>query len=188
MRFANFAGNKGFRGRGGMNRSSILSVVLVGIFSLTLAVGCAKKPTHEEVVGETGIVTEEGPGLGTESDMEEQVPKPVLELKTIYFDFDRATIRDDMKAPLRANADKILEHAAWGEIIIEGHCDERGSEEYNFALGERRAATVKKYLVALGVPAERLETVSFGESQPAVQGHDESAWRYNRRAEFRSAR
>jgi len=172
-----------------MNRPSILSFVLIGVFSLTLAVGCAKKPSHDEVISETEVVTEGGGGLGTESGMEEeQVPTPVLELTTIYFDFDRATIRDDMKAPLRANADKILEHPEWGAIIIEGNCDERGSEEYNFALGERRAATVKKYLVALGVPAERLETVSFGESQPAVQGHDEAAWRYNRRADFRSAR
>ena len=78
--------------------------------------------------------------------------------------------------------------AAGGVITIEGHCDERGSEEYNLALGERRASGVKRYLVDLGVPASRLRTVSFGEAKPAVVGHDESAWRYNRRAEFKSSR
>ena len=71
-----------------------------------------------------------------------------------------------------------------GSVVIEGNTDERGSEEYNLALGERRADTVKRYLVDLGVPSARLSTVSFGESRPAVQGHDESAWRYNRRVEF----
>ena len=71
---------------------------------------------------------------------------------------------------------------------MEGHCDERGSEEYNLALGERRANAVRQYLVNLGVTNSTLDTVSFGESKPAVQGHDESAWRWNRRAEFRVVR
>jgi len=69
-------------------------------------------------------------------------------------------------------------------VVIEGHCDERGSEEYNLALGERRADAVRRYMTDLGVPGGRMSTVSFGESRPAVQGHDESAWRYNRRADF----
>ena len=70
-------------------------------------------------------------------------------------------------------------------MTIEGHCDERGSEEYNLALGERRANAVKRYMVDLGVPSSQLRTVSFGEAKPAVVGHDESAWRYNRRTEFK---
>ena len=69
-------------------------------------------------------------------------------------------------------------------MTIEGHTDERGSAEYNLALGERRANAAKRYLVDLGVSSSQLSTVSFGEDRPAVQGHDESAWRYNRRAEF----
>ena len=69
-------------------------------------------------------------------------------------------------------------------MTVEGHCDERGSTEYNLALGERRANAVKRYLVDLGVPSNSLRTVSFGEERAAVQGHDESAWRYNRRADF----
>ena len=70
------------------------------------------------------------------------------------------------------------------DITIQGNTDERGSEEYNLALGERRATAVTRYLVDLGVPGSRLRTVSFGEAKPAVPGHDESAWRYNRRSDF----
>ena len=107
-------------------------------------------------------------------------------LQSVYFDFDRYEIREDAKPVLRSNARGIKSNSRLGNITIEGHCDERGSEEYNLALGERRANGVKRYLVDLGVPSSRLRTVSFGEAKPAVMGHDESAWRYNRRAEFRS--
>jgi peptidoglycan-associated lipoprotein len=111
---------------------------------------------------------------------------PQLEaLQTIYFDYDRAVVRGDQKSALESSAVAIGNNASWGTIVVEGHCDERGSEEYNLALGERRATAVKRYLSDLGVPAQRLDVVSFGESKPAVQGHDESAWRWNRRAEFR---
>ena len=82
------------------------------------------------------------------------------------------------------NASVIKGNADWGQITVEGNTDERGSEEYNLALGERRAMAVKRYLVDLGVPGSRLRTVSFGEAKPAVPGHDESAWRYNRRSDF----
>ena len=107
-------------------------------------------------------------------------------LQSVYFDFDRYDIREDAKAVLRANAKGIKGNSGWGTITVEGHCDERGSEEYNLALGERRANAIKRYLMDLGVPSNRLRTVSFGEAKPAVMGHDESAWRYNRRVEFRS--
>ena len=103
-------------------------------------------------------------------------------LQTIYFDYDRADIRPDARDSLRANADAIS--ATSGAVTVEGHCDERGSTEYNLALGERRANAVKRYLVDLGVASSKLRTVSFGEDRPAVTGHDESAWRYNRRADF----
>jgi len=109
-------------------------------------------------------------------------------LSTVYFDFDRWEIRDDARGSLQENASAIKSRSEWGSVTIEGHCDERGSEEYNLALGEKRANSVKRYLANLGVSEGKLTTVSYGESQPAVQGHDESAWRYNRRAEFRVSR
>ena len=103
----------------------------------------------------------------------------------IQFEFDMANITPDARAVLDNNASCLKENAQM-QISIEGHCDERGSAEYNLALGERRASAVKQYLVDLGVPSSRLRTVSFGEAKPAVQGHNESAWRYNRRSEFSS--
>jgi peptidoglycan-associated lipoprotein len=112
----------------------------------------------------------------------------VSELQTVYFDFDRALIRDDQKPAMRSNADAVQQHEEWRIIVVEGHTDERGTEEYNLALGERRANSVKQYLVNSGMPASRVDTVSFGESKPAVQGHDEAAWKWNRRAEHRVMR
>jgi peptidoglycan-associated lipoprotein len=109
-------------------------------------------------------------------------------LGPVYFDYDRFNIRDDAKAALASNAKAIKDNAGWGVVTIEGHCDERGSEEYNIALGELRARAVKQYLSDLGVSSGRLDVVSFGEAKPAVMGHDESAWRYNRRSEFSGGR
>ena len=83
-----------------------------------------------------------------------------------------------------ADGKAIKDNPSWGLVTIEGNTDERGSEEYNLALGERRANSVRTISSDLGVPASRLAAVSFGESKPRVQGHDESAWRYNRRVEF----
>ena len=114
-------------------------------------------------------------------------PVATAELATIYFDYDRSDVRDDARRVLRTNAQAIQGNGAWGTVTLEGHCDERGSEEYNLALGERRATAAKRYLVDLGVPSGRVVTVSFGETSPAVQGHDESAWHWNRRVEFRVA-
>ena len=111
-------------------------------------------------------------------------PASAPSLEPVYFDMDRAVLRADARASLKAGADAIQEHPEWGVVTIQGHCDERGSDAYNLALGERRAAAVKRYLVDLGVPASRLETVTYGESRPTVRGHDEMAWRYNRRSEF----
>ena len=105
----------------------------------------------------------------------------VPQLKPVYFEYDAWTLSDDARTALRANANLVQEHAEWGVLTIEGHCDERGSDEYNVALGQRRATAVKRYMLDLGVPASRLATVSFGEYRPAMEGHDESAWGVNRR-------
>jgi peptidoglycan-associated lipoprotein len=103
-------------------------------------------------------------------------------LGTAYFDYDRSEVRGDMRAVLKANAE-VLQRTST-VAVIEGHADERGSAEYNLALGERRAEAVRKYLTALGVSSSQLRIVSYGEDRPAVTGHDESSWRLNRRAEF----
>ena len=115
-------------------------------------------------------------------------PQRVRELASIYFEFDDATIDSEARTTLKANSTAILGRSEWKTVTLEGHTDERGSEEYNLALGERRANAAKQYLTDLGVPAPRMVTVSFGEGSPAVQGHDESAWRWNRRVEFKVSR
>jgi len=101
----------------------------------------------------------------------------------IYFDLDESTITDDSRAALEAKAPILLRHPNM-RIRISGHADERGSDEYNLALGLRRAAEAKRYLAALGIGEDRIEIVTFGEERPAVQGHTEEAWALNRRAEF----
>jgi peptidoglycan-associated lipoprotein len=105
-----------------------------------------------------------------------------LDLGTVYFDFDRSNIRSDARPLLRGNADQLRRASV--PVRLEGHCDERGDEEYNLALGERRANAAKQYLENLGVDNGSMRTISYGEAKPAVAGHTEEAWRYNRRVEF----
>ncbi len=104
-------------------------------------------------------------------------------LKDIFFEFDRADLRADARDTLRANADWLKSNPS-ARIEIEGHCDERGTNEYNLALGAKRAQTAKDYLVSLGIPSERLSTISYGEEIPVCREQVESCWRQNRRARF----
>ncbi|MFA7405493.1 MAG: peptidoglycan-associated lipoprotein Pal [Pelobacteraceae bacterium] len=116
-----------------------------------------------------------------------QTAKPAaaeMKFETIYFDFDKSDLRQDARDVLSKNAEIILKSMAGAKIKVEGHCDERGSAEYNLALGERRATSAVKYLTTLGVKAENLSIISYGKEKPAVIGNDESAWAKNRRAEF----
>jgi len=110
-------------------------------------------------------------------------PGTVSGLKRVHFDFDSASIKPDMVAVLDANAKYLTKNKSLN-IIVEGHCDERGTNEYNMALGDRRATTTKNYLIRQGVATDRLRVVSFGEEQPLEGGHSEASWYMNRRAEF----
>lgn len=104
-------------------------------------------------------------------------------LKMIHFDFDRYFIREDAKPVLESNA-AWLKKFRTTKILIEGHCDERGTEEYNLALGEKRARSTMDYLASLGISPDRMKIISYGKSQPLDPGHDEIAWQKNRRAQF----
>ena len=108
-----------------------------------------------------------------------------MSLSTIYFNYDRSNVREDQRPALDENAQKLREYQPEDMVVVEGHADERGTIEYNLALGERRAQAVKTYLVDAGVADSRIETVSFGEEQPAVMGSDESSWSQNRRVELK---
>ncbi len=113
-------------------------------------------------------------------------PKVQIALKDVFFNFDKFDLgynkafKDDQK--VAANADVALLKANPNvKITVEGHCDERGTAEYNLALGERRAKAVKDYLVGAGIAADRVAVISYGKERPFVQGHDENAWKWNRR-------
>lgn len=141
-----------------MNKKRVVALALV----LLAAVACHKK--KPETVVET---------MG---------PVPVTELKTVYYDFDDSTIRDDQVDTLLADA-AVLKDANYN-VTLEGHCDERGTNEYNLALGDRRARSSKDYLVNLGIDPGRMSVMSYGEERPACMEHDESCWWQNRRAQF----
>ena len=139
---------------------------------------CPKKKAVEppaEIVAAPPEVTEEVPP---------PVPEPAVSLDPIYFDFDKSNITSDAKAILDKNAEWLSKNST-AKIRIEGNCDERGTNEYNMALGERRANTAKQYFLNLGVSADRLTMVSYGEEKPMDPGHDEAAWTKNRRDDFK---
>jgi len=121
---------------------------------------------------------DEGPAPGTQEDLVVDVGDRV------FFDFDTSELTEDAKQTIERLAAWLRENPGT-RLTVEGHADERGTREYNLALGSRRASAVKDYLVALGVDPERVQTVSYGEERPAVMGSNEDAWAKNRRAVFK---
>jgi peptidoglycan-associated lipoprotein len=113
----------------------------------------------------------------------EAAPPPVLSLADALFDFDRFAIRDDAKPILEGNA-KELRKLTGMRLLIEGHCDERGTRAYNLVLGERRAKSVKEYLIDLGITGEAIQITSFGKERPICTEHTEECYQRNRRAHF----
>jgi peptidoglycan-associated lipoprotein len=123
------------------------------------------------VAGPTGNVLKEG----------------ALANRSVYFDFDSNAVKDEYRGMVQAHSRYMTADKRDARIRIEGNCDERGSREYNLALGQRRAEAVKKVMTVLGVQDGRIETVSFGEEKPAAMGHDEGSWAKNRRADIKYA-
>ena len=187
-----------------MKRDSKVLIVLVML--LTVVVGaCAKKkpPVARPMPPPAAMDTPTTPAPPPEP------PKPVAEpvvvppmppedtigskslddlnrdspLRPMYFELDSSDVSGDGQKVLQANA-AVLKRYPTMQVTIEGHCDERGTAEYNLALGERRALAAKNYLVSLGIPADRIKTVSYGKEFPFDPGHDDGAWSKNRRAHF----
>jgi peptidoglycan-associated lipoprotein len=164
--------------------------VLALAAGLMLAVGCSSDDGPEGMdpgAGGGGGYEDLGTGVsggdiaGRSAEGTEAARR--MGLRTIYFDYDQSAIRSDARQALRNNFD-ILRQRSDVRVELQGNCDERGSSEYNFALGERRAKAVRDYLVQLGLSSGQMATVSFGEENPAVMGHGESAWSKNRRVDF----
>lgn len=137
------------------------------------------KKTMLAVVGAMALVF----AAGCQQQGKPKTAEKVKGLNRIHFDFDRSEIKSEYKKTLEANAKYLKEHDN-ANIAIEGHCDERGTEEYNIALGHRRAKAAKDYIASLGVDSKRMKTKSFGEEKGLESCHNESCWWKNRRAEF----
>ena len=188
-----------------------LLILLMVVLALSLGVvGCKKKPIGPTPIpGMTGNIGGKNdtsgpvPGTALAPDQNPNV-KPVPEgpiplggrnpgdylpnperfaADTVYFDFDRATIKPSETGKIEEVA-KYLQANPTHAVQIEGHCDERGTEQYNLSLGERRALSVREYLVTAGIQPDRIFTISYGESRPADPGHNEAAWAKNRRGVF----
>ena len=167
-----------------LNWKLMMSVALVLAVSV-MGAGCkTKKPKDDGTGGTPTETTTGGDGLN-DIDQDSLLFGP-SGLKAVYFDFDSSSVRADQVSVLQANAN-LLKQAPNAYIQIAGHCDERGTQEYNLALGERRALSVREYLVKLGISGDRIVTISYGEESPAESGSSESAWAANRRAEFNKA-
>lgn len=168
------------------------AMVIVGGLLMLAAAGCAKQPASMESSMDASASASASALAGARDDMAGSGnygrPEPkdylaVAEVPDIHFDFDKYAIRPaDMKV-LDGNASWLKSHPQ-ALLMIEGHADERGTGEYNFALGERRAKSTMDYLVSRGVAARRMAVVSFGEERPACRDHKESCWAKNRRAHF----
>ncbi len=180
--------------------------VLVLSVAALVAAGCAKKQTvkSEGAQGAPGAAAARAPGAVGEAPVKEAPPAPMAvtpatppaaapgvavteekpsQFDDVRFDFDKSEVKEDGRKTCQVVADYLKKNPR-AKLLIEGHCDERGTAEYNMALGERRATAVMTYLVSLGVPKAALSTVSFGKEKPLDPGHDEGAWAKNRRAHF----
>ena len=177
-----------------MQMKSVLKLSVLLAVTLLFAAGCAKKPTEDtssqvqqtEMQSEQVAQVSEQPVTetqSTESSMQSTASDMAASLMRVHFDFDQYVLTADARDTLKADAAYLT--AKGVRVQIEGHCDERGSDEYNLALGEKRALAVKNYLVSLGVPGDRMSIISYGEEIPLVMGHSEEAWAQNRRAEFK---
>ena len=153
-------------------RAQIITLVA----ATAILAACAEKPqpAGPAIVGDTGTTP-----AGVQMSLVEQFKQQVGD--RIFFDFDKSSITPEAKAILERQA-AFFKTNAQITFTIEGHCDERGTREYNLALGERRATADKNGMVALGIPASRMQTISYGKERPAVVGSNEAAWAQNRRA------
>lgn len=181
------------------NCSGMFWVFLV-VLSLSLVPGCAKKPATggdaeqpvvtnvpgKEVSGvdQSGM---SGSGVSDRTGQDAELKAAAAALNRIHFAFDQFSLSSEARRVLASNADFLRANPGI-KVKIEGHCDERGSDEYNLALGERRAQAAKDYLASLGISMNRLMTISYGEEKPLDPSGGEGAWAKNRRAEFSPVR
>jgi peptidoglycan-associated lipoprotein len=183
-----------------MAKKILITLVALIFMSVPFYMGCAKKQVTQETNPTPAPAPAPAPAPGTKpapapapAPGTKPAPAPApapgskpadnLDTSIIYFDYDQSDLRPEALANLEKKAEWLKKYP--GTVLgIEGHCDERGTNEYNLALGDRRANAAKKYLNSLGIAGEKIHTISYGEERPADPGHNEAAWAKNRRAEF----
>ncbi len=182
-----------------MKYKSISYLTIVVIIGLLTLWGCPKKtevtaapetpkemlttPGASEGTAPASAATEATPEVKPETKLEEHAATAEEGLKPIYFDFDKSFIRDDARPVMQANAEWLKANPSV-KVRIEGNCDERGTIEYNQALGQRRATSAKRYLTDMGVSAHRISLISYGKEKPICTDHNEACWQKNRRDDF----
>lgn len=186
-----------------MNATSLVRLAAVSLIVLTAAVGCKKRPERVTPIPglRAGTIGDQslqplGPGdqvsstdpsgvipLSEDLKMWQASAEQPFRSDTIYFDFDKSVVKADEMSKIERVAAAMRNYPGKA-LRIEGHCDERGTEEYNRSLGEKRALAVREKLNMSGVSAQRVDTITYGEDRPSDPGHDSAAWSKNRRAEF----
>jgi peptidoglycan-associated lipoprotein len=154
-----------------------LLILILSIVAMASPIGCKKKPPETE----STVVAPPPPPPPAPAPPE--VQEMVKNFERVFFDFDSSSLDDQSKSALKDNATIMSEHTDI-KLEIQGHADERGTTDYNLALGQRRANAVLNFLSSNGVASSRLKVVSYGEERPLSEGHSETAWAQNRRAEF----
>ena len=180
------------------NLSRAITMMLAMAVSLSFASACKKKPpTTTESARPSESPSRPGNETVVSPPSSSQPPRVTSEaiptdvdainkrgyLKDAFFDYNKSDLRDDARSALSANADWLKAHSNW-QFLIEGHCDDRGTTEYNLALGDRRANAARDYLVSLGIDSARIRTVSYGKERPFCTEETEDCWQQNRRAHF----
>lgn len=173
-----------------MLKQSLKSLTLILLVAATLgsmtACSSQKKKTGSEGTGTDGVSTDSSTNPGGSSAFElngDSDSRKAGGLVTVYFDYNSAVLRNDTAEALQANV-TFLKANPTVKVQVEGHCDERGSVQFNLALGERRAKSVREYLMANGIEGGRVTTISLGKERPVAFGHEEGAWSQNRRGNF----
>lgn len=157
-----------------MKKTFISTIAILAL----ITAGCAQKGKRGS--SRVSVQGSGNSGLEVNDDSDSGNISPI---ETVYFAFNSASLTGEAKSKLKATAEFLSDNKEV-QLQIEGHCDERGGVQYNLALGERRAKSVKRYLTSLGVSSRRLSTISFGKERPVSSGHDEDAWDQNRRGNF----
>jgi peptidoglycan-associated lipoprotein len=186
------------------SRVGMISIMVVVLVCFIWMTGCSKKAVQQgdtsgaqttgatQAAGDTSqkepeaVKSAEPAAPSTAEGQAKETAKAtatIQDFDDIYFDYDKSVLRPQDREILKRHADWLMKNNDY-MVLIEGNCDERGTTEYNLALGERRATEAMKYLVGLGVDKDRIKTISYGEERPLDPGHDEAAWAKNRRDHF----